>query len=210
MAMTGRLWASFIIFMLLVLPVHTVGRTAYASSAPQKYNPHSTTFNRAKLFDILRKGGFTNVLNRAVIMKKIGEIPVDGTCLQIFLYAYRHSTGSLAVHQLTLLILTSGSEYLGVYTLDEYPLRLNGNVLEFPGDAADGNTITFDSKTPPAKVYRNGYPRKLWKGARDQEYCANARSSVATRAHRASFRGYGRARPNGWAAPAAIAAARRG
>jgi hypothetical protein len=129
-------------------------------------NTLNSEFNRGEVFKLLRSGGFSGVLNQKIELNKVGEVKIGNTCLNLFVYVHtsktkRGSTG--AQHMAKRLFILSKSHYLGMYTLDEIPTRLTGKTLEFPGEKDEGNTIVFDSETPPEKIYLNGEVRKLFK-----------------------------------------------
>jgi hypothetical protein len=61
------------------------------------------------------------------------------------------------------LLVLSNSKYLGMYAIDEFPRRIKGNTVEFPGPEKWGNKIVFDKETPPSKIYLDGEVRELFK-----------------------------------------------
>jgi hypothetical protein len=150
-----------VVIMLLIVMLLFIATTLFASECDVK----STDFDRNNVFKILRDGGFSGVLNQSLKLRKVGAIKIKNTCMKLFVctqtWKPEGSTGS--IHMVKALLILSNTKYLGFYAIDELPIRLVGNVLEFPGPKEYGNSIVFSKETPPAKIYLDGEVRRLFK-----------------------------------------------
>lgn len=124
----------------------------------------STDFDRKDIIKILKSGDFGSVINQKVKFDKIGEIAILDKCYEIFTYEYSFKpTGGTAIHSVQRLFVISNNQYVGTYDIDDIPLKINGNVVEFSGTEDVGNKIVFDNDGPPKKVYLNGEVKYLYK-----------------------------------------------
>ena len=137
---------------------------ATSCSAFANGNVPENDFDRYEVFQILKADGFSGVLNQKVILNKIGDVKNGETCFNLFSYRYNFTPkGGSAEHMANRLLILSNSHYLGMYSIDELPVNISGNILEFPGNKNEGNTIVFNGGTPPNKIYLDGEVRELFK-----------------------------------------------
>ncbi len=123
-------------------------------------------YDRREVMAILRSGGFSGVLDNDVELRRIGAIKAGNSCLTLFVYlrVTKSRGGPMgARHMAKRLLVLSKSKYLGMYVIDELPTNVTGNVVEFPGEKAEGNSIVFDTDIPPEKIFLDGEVRRLFK-----------------------------------------------
>jgi hypothetical protein len=130
------------------------------------YGTSGLEFDRGDVFRLLRAGGFSGVLNQKVEIKKIGVVAIKDSCLNLFSYVLTSESkgGTMGARHMTKrLLVLSNTEYLGMYAIDDLPIRLDGNTLLFPGEKDEGNSITFTEEVPPKTIYLGGEVRHLFR-----------------------------------------------
>ena len=120
---------------------------------------------RWELIHILRDGSFSGVLDEYVDLRRIGNIRFkDDTCFTLFLYSRSaaSSPGTNVQGAMRLLVIRN-YEYIGMYALDDPPVRIRENKLEFKAPKDWGNVIEFTKNGPPEKIHLQGEFRTLFK-----------------------------------------------
>lgn len=154
------------IYMICVSWIFVVCLGCVRPTVANDCDTNTRQFNREEVFQILRSDGFSGVLDENVELSKIGAIEAEAVCLRLFVYVYTTETygGPMGARRMTkrLLILTP-YHYLGMYAIDELPIRIADNKVEFPGREAVGNVIVFESAIPPKTIFLDGEQKSLFK-----------------------------------------------
>ncbi len=127
---------------------------------------HAWSPDRETIMARLRSGGFSGALDDQVELRQFGVVNADGRCLTLVIYVHTSQVKGEPIgaqHMAIRLLIFSDSTYLGMYPIDELPTRIDGNVVEFPGEKAEGNSIVFRGGKPPEKAYLGGEVRPLFK-----------------------------------------------
>jgi hypothetical protein len=145
-------------FVILVISLLVNSAFAIASTCDANH----PALGRWELVNILKRNGFSNVIDEYTELKRVGNIRVADSCLTLFVYSREFQAGS-NLHEVKRLLVFRNHEYIGMYAIDDVPKGLNGNILEFPGSTEEGNSIVFSSEVPPEKIYLDGEIRRLFK-----------------------------------------------
>jgi hypothetical protein len=100
------------------------------------------------------------------VLRIVGAIAAGGERYLVVYWNWEESRRELherggnaqhASHRL-LVLRRSGTRlsYLGYYSVDIPPLRIEGRAVLFDGDAEFGNTVTFDDHGPPEEIRLDG------------------------------------------------------
>lgn len=130
---------------------------AIASQAGWSANSRTT-----EIWQALRAGHFTGVLNHDVTVKSVGTISVGKIKYALDYYNWEETEAEAvgvphASHRLLIFEKhNQGIRYLGSYSLEDPPLRVKDNRVLFDYPADWGNTITIDKNGPPPSVLVGG------------------------------------------------------
>jgi len=168
-----RLRSQFIWACCLLLIVVAVAEADHAVAAEC-----GRDFTRNQVVSLLRAGGFTGWLRGdpwepghmldELTIDKIGDVKAGKRCLHLYMYIIRHHLRGCAHHETDRLLVLTDTQYLGSYIITEFPLRLRGNVLEFPRDKRFPNEnlgyrIVFGPDGPPGEIYLLGETHSFFK-----------------------------------------------
>jgi hypothetical protein len=123
-----------------------------------------TAIGRWEIINILRRDGFSGIIDEYMELKRFGHIQVREACFIIVVYQREfQSAPETNPHYAARLILIKNYEYVGMYAIDESPTRIRGNTIEFPGNKELGNSIVLNRNDVPQKIRLNGEFRELFK-----------------------------------------------
>lgn len=117
---------------------------------------------RKGVLDELRSHRFASEKEAEITLRKMGVVTAGPTPLTLYVWVadLPPACPGCAEHEAKRLLVFREGEYLGYYTITEFPLRLKGNVLEFPRDdlpSGDwGFKIVFGPEGPPSHIYLLG------------------------------------------------------
>jgi hypothetical protein len=158
--MLKRDGAVTILFYVMIIPYFYLLVWPNQSNANDCMH-YKTGNDVSEISSILHSGGFLGLLDSNAELKPIGSIKKSNKCFDLFLYTYTSKIG--AQHMTKRLIILSQFVYLGSYAIDEVPINIVENVVNFPGNETEGNSITFTDEAPPQKIYLDGEVRCLFK-----------------------------------------------
>jgi hypothetical protein len=136
------------------------------------YGQKVSAAERKRVFALLRKSGINAGLNgqAEIELRKMGVVKTRKAPLTLYVYVatFPPVYPGGAMHQESRLLVLTDTEYLGSYTITEFPLRLKGNVLEFPRDKRFlnedlGYKIVFGPEGPPKEIYLLGETHRFSK-----------------------------------------------
>jgi hypothetical protein len=135
------------------------------SSLAVNCDSHDVPVSRLELVEILRRDGFSGVLDEYADLKPFGWLKAGDACFVLVVYETAFRTPGGNVHGAMRLLVIRDYSYLGMYDIYDYerPARIRGNTVEFPGPKFSGNSITFTKNGPPDKVFLHGRTRELFK-----------------------------------------------
>ena len=119
---------------------------------------------RWELVDILRRGGFSGIIDEYMEINRVGNIKIEEVCFTIFVYSRGAETPpGTDFRTATRLVVIRDYTYVGMYDLFRLPLRIINYAVIFPGPKEAGNRIVFSRNGPPKEVYLHGTNRELFK-----------------------------------------------
>jgi hypothetical protein len=104
---------------------------------------------------VLKKQGFSGLLNRDASISRLGKLDCSGTTFSIYYYNWGDSKPPHHGNQ-RIILLDSSNHYLGFYFVSDPPSRVTREALFFNYLDADGNVIRCDKNGLPASVHLNG------------------------------------------------------
>jgi len=108
---------------------------------------------------ILKSGGFTGVLDGTEKIKEVGKINENG--MRITFFYYEREFGNQRLTQR--LIAIGDGKYIGMYPINDPPIRVSRNAICFPYEHAEGDCITMVNGRMPKKSYLDGESVELFK-----------------------------------------------
>jgi hypothetical protein len=108
---------------------------------------------------ILKNGGFTGVLDGTEKIKEVGEVKGNGVTMTFFYYEREFGNQRLTQR----LIAIGDGKYIGMYPINDPPIKVSGDAICFPYEHAEGDCITVVNGRMPEKSYLDGESIELFK-----------------------------------------------
>lgn len=109
--------------------------------------------------EILTSGGFSGILDKASSIQEVGSIESGEKKFDIYYYAREFSNQRLTQR----LLVVEGGKYLGMYALNDKPIKIEGDKILFPYAEENGNSISIVDGKVPAEAFLDGELFKFFK-----------------------------------------------
>jgi hypothetical protein len=124
--------------------------------------------SRRQIVARLHREGFPEIMLDKVShlqLKQLGNIKTSKTsCFSIIVYTAELPRGpGSETHRVACLLVLKNSHYLGMYAIDNLPLEISDNTVNFRGEEKSGNKIVFDQEDPPRQIHLDGELRSFFK-----------------------------------------------
>jgi len=107
----------------------------------------------------LRKGKFSGTTRGGPSITFMGPVHDNAASYFIYSYVFNNPISRHGTHRL--LVFDSLCKYLGAYTLDDDPVRMDGHTLVFENTEYPEDHIDFEGREPPQSVLVNGTYSRL-------------------------------------------------
>ena len=107
----------------------------------------------------LKNGGFSGALDRKAKISKVGSLRSDKAVVTFFYYEREFGNKRLTQR----LIAIKDGKYLGMYAVNDPPVRVTENAVCFSYPSADGNCIVLSHGDLPDDTYLDGESVVLFK-----------------------------------------------
>lgn len=106
-----------------------------------------------ELKNILQGGGFTGVIDGAEKIEYLGHINNDSVGFQVYYYAREFGNHRLAQR---LIFISNDKKYIGMFSVNDKPVSVNGDQVAFEYDEDVGNVIRLTDEGVPQKARLDG------------------------------------------------------